>query len=52
MREKLTIRRFAMQCKAHGAQGLRQYMVYGEGSRTEQRRNARKEWIGEMADVG
>ena len=41
-----------MQCKAYGAQGPRQYMLYGEGVSTAQRRNARKERIGEMVHVG
>jgi hypothetical protein len=40
-----------MQCKAHGAQGSRQYMWYGEGMSTAQRGNARKERIGEMVHV-
>jgi|GEM_PF-4116958 len=41
-----------MQCKAHGAQGPRQYMQYGEGVSTAQRGNARKERIEEMTHVG
>jgi hypothetical protein len=52
MREELTIQRFAMHCKAHGAESPRQYMLYGKGVSTAQRSNARKEWIEEMARVG
>lgn len=52
MLEELTIQRFAMQCKAHGAKGPRQYMLYGKGASTAQRSNARKEWFGEVARVG
>lgn len=52
MREKLTIRKFSMQCKTHGAQGPRTYMLYGEGMSTAQCGNARKERIGEVPRVG
>ena len=41
-----------MQGQAHGAQGRRQYIQYGEGMSTAQRSNARKERIGEVAHVG
>jgi hypothetical protein len=41
-----------MQCEAHGAQGPRQYVWYGEGKSTAQRGNVRKERVGEMANVG
>jgi hypothetical protein len=52
MLNNLTILRFAMQCKAHGAQGWRQYEMYGDSMSTAQRSNARKEWIGEASNVG
>lgn len=51
MGTKQTIRKFAMQCNAHGAQGPRQYMRYGEGLSTAQRSNARKERIEEVPHV-
>jgi hypothetical protein len=51
MLAKPTIRKFAMQCEAHGAQGPRQYMEYGEGASTAQHGNARKERIGEVAQA-
>ncbi len=52
MSKELTTQRFVMQCEAHGAQSLRQYMEYGEGVSTAQRSNAHKEWVEEMAYVG
>jgi hypothetical protein len=52
MTQAQTIQRFAMQRKAHGAQGPRQYTLYGKGMSTAQRSDARKAWVGEMARVG
>jgi hypothetical protein len=35
MSKELTTQRFVMQCEAHGAQSLRQYIEYGESAARE-----------------
>jgi hypothetical protein len=52
MYANLTIQGFAMQCEAHGAQGWRQYKMYGDSTSTPQHGNARKDCIGEASYVG
>lgn len=51
MHELQTILEFVRQRKAHGAQGARQYIGYGEGMSTAQRRDVHKERIGAAANV-
>lgn len=51
MLAKPTIQRLAMQCQAHEAKEIRQYLEYGEGTSTAQRCNACKERIVEVAHV-